>query len=163
MPLHGRAARRLLGIQATGVASESVFSDAGRIRGDLRGGLDKGRLRKLVLLSRWDRMKVDEAQMPSIPLMWSFVREEDKQAILNGTTLAELDAELVNAVAETERAALEEAKRAMRMQQADARLFRKVVLEEDGEGEEEGEEEEDGGISSALLDEISDDDDDDDD
>ena len=52
MPIHARAARRLLGIQATGVASGSVFSDACRIRGNLRSGLDKGRLRILTMLNR---------------------------------------------------------------------------------------------------------------
>jgi hypothetical protein len=161
LPLHSRAARRILCIQATGVASESVFSDAGRFRGNLRSGLDKLRLRTLTLLNRWSRVRATETTMPAIPLLWSCLSENDKQAIYNGATLAELDASLVEAVALTEREALDDAKRDGRVKKADARQFRKDVLDEE-EGEE-GEEEEDGGITSALLEEISDADDSDDD
>jgi len=164
LPLHSRAARRILCIQATGVASESVFSDAGRFRGNLRSGLDKLCLRTLTLLNRWGRVRATETTMPAIPLLWSCLSENDKQAIYNGATLAELDASLVEAVALTEREALDDAKRDGRVKKADARQFRKDVLDEEEEEEEEGEEEEeDGGITSALLEEISDADDSDDD
>jgi len=105
------SARRILCIQATGVASESAFSDAGRFRGNLRSGLDKLRLRTLTLLNRWGRVRVTETTMPAIPLLWSCLSENDKQAIYNGATLAELDASLVEAVALAEREALDDAKR----------------------------------------------------
>jgi len=49
--------------------------------------------------------------MPAIPLLWSCLSENDKQAIYNGATLAELDASLVEAVALAEREALDDAKR----------------------------------------------------
>jgi hypothetical protein len=158
LPLHGRAARQLLGIQATGVASESVFSDAGRIRGDLRSRLDKSRLRVLTLLNRWGRVNYSDAAVPSIPLLWAELPEADRLAILDGVRVADIDAEVADAVAATERDALEDAKRRNRVRKAEERNFRAVVLEEVEDEAKDGdeEEEEDGGITIEALDELSD-------
>lgn len=161
MPLFGRAARRLLAINATGVASESVFSDAGRYRGNLRGGLDKRRLRMLTLLHNW-AAKTPSNTLPSIPLRFGLLSATEKTDIMSGKTIAALNDEALEVIAQSELAALKRAQQDGREKKVAERNFNKVVLEEEGE-EEGAEEEEDGGITAEVLDDIDDSDDDDDD
>ena len=154
VPRTARAARRILGIQASGVFSESVFNDAGRVSGPLRGHMSAEHLRKLVLLNQWTKATPNSSVMPTIPLPFDLLSSAEKDNFINGKTTAdmEVDEETCAAVARAERAALDFAARDAKEKKAAAQAFRKEVLEE--EDEEEEEEEEDGGIDADALDEL---------
>ena len=81
---------------------------------------------------------------------------------MSGKTIAVLNDEALEVIAQSELAVLKRAQQDGREKKVAERNFNKVVLEEEGE-EEVAEEEEDGGITAEVLDEIDDSDDDDDD
>ena len=155
VPRTARAARRILGIQASGVFSESVFNDAGRVSSPLRGHMSAERLRKLVLLNQWTKSSPSPSVMPAIPMPFEMLTAVEKDNFIKGKTTAdmEVDEETCAAVARAERTALDVAARDAREKKAAAQAFRKEVLEEDDEEEEE--EEEDGGIAADALDELT--------
>ena len=153
VPRTARAARRILGIQASGVFSESVFNDAGRVSSPLRGHMSAEHLRKLVLLNQWTKATPNSSVMPAIPLPFDLLSPAEKDDFIKGKTTAdmEVDEETCAAVARAERAALDAAARDAKEKKAAAQAFRKEVLEEEDEEEEE---EEDGGIGADALDEL---------
>jgi hypothetical protein len=145
IPRTARAARRLLGIAATGVMSESIFSHTGRISSPLRGRMTRQHLRVLTLLNQWRAGEgTNVCTMPNIPLLFSMLSDAEKDAFMAGMTVAEMTPN-AETLALVTRHALEELSDAVKVA-----VEEKAVLRLFGSGASE-DEPEDGGVADSLI------------